>query len=275
MVASVFFALMNLLVKYVPHIPAYELVFFRCLITLVITLTYLLRHKIPIFGVNKKFLILRGIFGIASLTMYFTSLQHLPLANAVILQYLSPIFTTIIGIWLLQEKVRPIQWVFFLISFSGVALIKGFDTGMEPIYFLLGLGGALGSGFAYNFVRKVRKTDHPMVVVFYFPLIGLPITGAISAQNWVMPEGIDWAYLLGIGIFTQIAQVRMTKALQTSKIATVSSVRYLGVLYALVFGYFFFHEIPSWATYAGIGLVLTGVLLNLFFKQKSLEKKSI
>ena len=267
MIASVFFALMNLLVKFVPHIPSYEIVFFRCVITLVISLSYLRKHGIPIFGTNKKYLILRGVFGISALTMYFTSLQNLPLANAVVLQYLSPIFTTIIAIWFLQEKVTPIQWLFFGISFIGVGVIKGFDSGMEPLYFMLGLSAALLSGFAYNCVRKVKDTDHPMVVVFYFPLIGLPVTGLISSFNWVMPVGWDWLTLLGIGVFTQIAQVRMTKALQASKIALVSSVRYLGVIYAIVFGVIFFDEIPSVYTFTGIGLVLTGVLFNIFYKK--------
>lgn len=267
-VASFFFAVMNLLVKFIPNIPAYQIVFIRCIITLVISWTYLVKHKIPVFGRNKKYLILRGLFGVAALSMYFTSLQNLPLASAVILQYLSPIFTTIIAIWFLQEKVKPLQWVFFLVSFAGVACIKGFDTDLNPVYFFLGLGAALLSGFAYNCVRKVKDTDHPMVVVFYFPLVGLPITGIASIGTWVAPTWKEWLFLLGIGVFTQIAQVRMTKALQSTSIAAVSSIRYLGVLYAIGFGLVFFDEVPGWSTILGISLVLIGVLLNIVFKKR-------
>ncbi len=264
--ASIFFSLMNLLVKFVPHIPALELVFFRCLISLIITLYLLRKNKIPVFGRNKKVLILRGIFGITALTMFFTTLQHMPMASAVTIQYLSPIFTSLFGIAILSEKVKLSQWFFFAISFAGVLVVKGFDANISLLMFCFGLGGAIFSGLAYNCVRLLKDTDHPYVVVLYFPLIGLPITGVYSAINWVMPQGWDWLYILGIGVFTQIAQVRMTKALQSERIAKVSSVRYLGLLYALIFGFVFFQEVYTWQSLAGMFLVVGGVVLSILFK---------
>lgn len=267
--ASLFFSMMNLLVKFVPHLPALELVFFRCLISLVITLYLIRREKLSIWGKRKGVLILRGVFGITALTMFFTTLQHMPMASAVTIQYLSPIFTSLFGIAILSEKVKPIQWLFFLISFAGVLVVKGFDTNISLWMFCLGLGGAVFSGLAYNCVRVLKTTDHPYVVVLYFPLIGLPITGAYSATHWVQPQGWDWLVILGIGVFTQIAQVRMTKALQSERIAKVSSVRYLGLMYALFFGYVFFDETYSWQSLMGMLLVVAGVVLSILYKRKS------
>lgn len=266
LIATVFFSLMNFLVKLVGHIPPYEVVFFRCLVSLVLSLSYLLHQGIPIWGKQKKYLILRGVFGISALTMYFTTLQNIPLASAVIIQYLSPIFTSIIAVYTVSEKLSFKQFAFFGISFAGVAIIKGFDAEISNLYFGLGLGAAVFSALAYNMVAKVRHTDHPLVVVFYFPLIGTPIMGTVSFLNWVPPQGWDWLILLLIGGTTQIAQVNMTKALQTENVATVSSIRYMGIVYALLFGVFYFGESYSWIALAGMAMVIFGVILNVRYR---------
>jgi drug/metabolite transporter (DMT)-like permease len=268
LIATVFFSLMNFCVKLLGHIPAYEVVFFRCLISLVLSLSYLLYYKIPLWGNQKKYLILRGVFGVTALTMYFTTLQHIPLASAVIIQYLSPIFTSLIAVYMVGEKLSWKQLAFFGISFAGVAVIKGFDSNIPNIYFAMGLGAAIFSALAYNMVAKVRKTDHPLVVVFYFPLIGTPITGAISYMNWVPPHGWDWLILLTVGVTTQIAQVNMTKALQTENVARVSSIRYMGIIYAILFGVFYFHESYSIMAMAGMIMVVIGVILNIRYRHQ-------
>ena len=203
-----------------------------------------------------------------ALSMYFTTLQKIPLASAVTIQYLSPIFTSIFAIWILSEKLSWQQFAFFGVSFAGVALLKGFDSNIDNTYFILGLGAAIFSALAYNMVAKVRYTDHPYVVVFYFPLIGLPVTGAISFLNWVPPQGWDWLILLLIGVTTQIAQVNMTKALQSENIATVSSIRYLGIIYALLISVLYFGETYTWLTVAGMALVVIGVVLNIRYRFK-------
>src|SRR5690606_26616312 len=110
-----------------------------------------------------------------------------------------------------------IQWLFFGISFAGIAVIKGFDPNISLPLFLMGLGSAIFAGLAYNCVRKVKDTDHPLVVVFYFPLMAVPVMGIVSIFNWVTPIGWEWGLLLLMGVLTQIAQVYMTKALQNAE----------------------------------------------------------
>lgn len=268
LVAGIFFSLMNLGVKYLGHIPAIEIVFFRCLVSIVLSFIMIRRAKISFLGNNKKVLFLRAIFGVTALCMYFATLQKLPFATAVTLQQLSPIFTTIFAIFLLKEKIQHKQWLFFILSFTGVALIKGFDKNVSELYLIIALGASLFSALAYNMIRKLKDTDHPLVVVFYFPLIAMPITGLIAYFNWVMPMGWDWIILLGIGVVTQVAQVNMTKALQLEEVGTVSIVRYLTVIYAIFFGYTLFGEVYNFMTLLGIILVVGGVILNLLFKNK-------
>lgn len=266
LLAGVFFALMNVSVKFIPHIPAIEIILFRSLFSLIFSFAILKQQHVPVFGNNKKLLILRGVVGSIGLITFFYTLQKIPLASAVTIQYLSPIFTTILGVFLVKEKVKPIQFLFFAISFAGVLVVQGFDSRVNLLYAGIGVTSAIFSGLAYNVIRKLKNTEHPLVIIFYFPLVTLPIAGLVSYFTWVQPVGWDWAILLWIGICTQTAQYFMTVAYQNANVAKVSSMTYLGLLYALFFGFLLFGETFGMMSYVGMGLVLLGILLNLRVK---------
>ena len=262
------FALMNLMVKFLDRLPATELVLFRSIISICITVYLLQKRHIPFFGNQKKYLILRGIFGVTALSLFFYTLQELPLASAITIQYLSPIFTAFFAIFILGERMYKMQWLFFLVSFLGIALIKGFDPNVSLPLFLMGVGSAIFSGLAYNCIRKVKDTDHPLVVVFYFPLIATPVMAVISIFNWVTPMGWEWLYLLLMGILTQIAQIYMTKALQAAEANEVMAFKYLGIVFALGFDLLIFGVTYQAMALLGIVLVLSGVLFNVIFKSR-------
>jgi drug/metabolite transporter (DMT)-like permease len=266
LLAGIFFALMNVSVKFIPHIPAIEIILFRSVFSLIFSYLVLKKQGVYVFGNNKQLLVLRGVVGSIGLISFFYTLQKIPLASAVTMQYLSPVFTSILGIFILKERVRPIQFLFFLISFSGVLVLQGFDTRVDMFYASIGILSALFSGMAYNVIRKLKNTEHPLVIIFYFPLVTLPVASIVSYFGWVQPEGWDWVLLLWIGICTQAAQYFMTVAYQNANVAKVSSLSYLGILYALIFGFFFFGETFPILSYLGMGLVLVGVLLNLRVK---------
>lgn len=268
LVAGLFFAIMNVFVKLLPTIPAVEIVFFRSLVSFVISYAFLKSAKVPIFGNNKKWLIARGLAGALGLTLYFYTLQNIPLASAVTIQFMSPIFTSILGIYIVKEKVKPAQWIFYLMAFVGIIIIQGFDPRISLNMFLIGIAGAVFAGLAYNFIRKINNTEHPLVIVFYFPLVTLPIAGLYSVFNWVMPVGIEWIILILVGILTQIAQYFMTKSYQAEDLSKVASLKYLSIIYALGFGFVFFDEQFNWLVYLGITLILSGVILNVWYKSK-------
>lgn len=264
LIATFFFALMNMSIKLVPHIPAFEIVLFRSIVSLVASYAMIRRLGLHPLGNNRRLLMARGFVGMLALVTFFYTLQMMPLAGAVTLQYLSPIFTVMLGVFFLNERVHPLRWLCFAVAFAGVAIVRGFDARLEWSHFLLGILSAMFSGLAYNIVRKLKDTDHPLVVVFYFPLVSMPFAAAYCYFTWVMPHGWDWLWLLLIGVFTQIAQVNLTHALQNEKLAAISGLNYLGILYALFIGYVFFGETYHWIVLIGIFLVLAGVLLNFF-----------
>lgn len=272
--ATFLFSCMNVVVKLVPRIPAVEVVFFRCIVSLVMSYVVLKAQRVYIWGNNQRWLIARGVAGSFSLILYFIILQQIPLATAVTLQFLAPIFTAIIGMFFLKEKVKPWQWVFFLLSFVGMLVINGFDTRIAPIHLMMGVVAALGAGTAYNIIRKLNVSEHPLVIVLYFPLVTMPITGLYSAFHWVMPVGWEWLALLGVGVLTQFAQYFMTKAYQVEEVAKVANLKYLSIIYALSFGFLFFGETFNFMTYLGMALVLLGVILNVWYKRSiSLPRK--
>lgn len=267
--STFFFSLMNVCIKKVGHIPAMEIVFFRCFVSLVICLFILQRDNVPWQGTNRQQLVARGIFGTVALYTFFITLRNMPLGTAVTIQYMSPIFTTIVAIFLLNEKVKKLQWLFFLVSFSGVLLIKGFDNRISLFMLCIGIISAIASAFAYNMIRSLKEKEHPIVVVLHFQIIGTIAGLMFSIYNWEMPTAWDWFYLLLIGIFTQLGQENLTKALQLEKIVNVSILNYLGVIYALFFGYLFFNERYDLAALSGILLVLSGVVLNYIYQRKN------
>ncbi|WP_312139609.1 DMT family transporter [Sphingobacterium sp.] len=263
LLAGLFFALMNVCVKYVSHIPTVEVVFFRSVFSLVASYVILKRDNIPVFGNNKPLLILRGVAGCIGLVGSFYTLQHIPLASAVTINYLSPFFTAILGIFIVKQPVKPIRYLYFGLAIAGVIMLKGFDPRISTLDLVIGLTAALFAGLAYNIISKLKTSEHPLVIIFYFPLITLPFVGVYTLMHWENPQGWDWAVLLLIGIFTQIAQYYMTLSYQRANLAKVASLNYLGVVYALVFGYFLFQETFSEYALLGIVVILTAVILNI------------
>jgi len=259
------FAIMNVLVKKLVNIPSMELVFFRCAVSMLMCFQILYKEGVDWKGSNRARLVARGTFGTISVYFFFITLHNMPLGTAVTIQYLSPIFTTIIAIFLLKEKVKPWQWLFFIISFSGVLVIKGFDTRISLSMLAIGILSALGSGFAYNMVRSLKEKEHTMVVVLHFQLIGTLTGFLFMLFDWKTPQGWEWVYLILTGVLTQVGQVNLTKALQLERIANVTIFNYLGIIYALGLGFILFGEQYDWLALAGIILVVGGVLLNYFY----------
>ena len=272
LIATFFFALMNVLVKLVPNIPSVEVVFFRSIISFVLSISFLWWKRVPIFGKNRALLIFRGISGAIALILYFYMLQKIPLASAVTIQFITPIFTSIIGIYFVREKVKPLQWLFFAISFSGVVIVQGFDVRVSFEFLVIGLFAAFFAGLAYNLIRKIQHREHPLVIVFYFPLVTIPITGSWSLFNWVTPTGYEWLILLLIGLVVQIAQYLMTVSYQKDELSKVAPLKYSSIIYALLFGWLIFGEKYSVEIYLGMILVILGVLFNVIYKHR-LEKE--
>ena len=260
--STAFFALMNLGAKLLPRISVYEVALFRALVTLVVAGVMIRRARLSPWGNNKRFLILRGVAGTGALLLYLWTVQVMPLSSAVTVQYLSPIFTVVITGLMIGERTSLRQWLYFAIAFTGVLLVKGFDPRVTTWALAAGIASAIGSGVAYSSIRRLKDDDDPLVVVFYFPLLTIPIVAAPVIATWVTPTGIELALLLGVGLTTTIAQICLTKAYQLERADRISMLTYVGTIYAVVFGYWLFDERLTLLGAGGLALIIIGVVLS-------------
>jgi drug/metabolite transporter (DMT)-like permease len=270
LLATVFYTAANICVKALGHLPTEELVFLRSVVSLVLAGGWLLWKGKPLLGHNRKWLVVRGVFGTIGLATFFHTIRHIPLASATVIQYLSPIFTVLLarrfdG----QQAMRPAQWALFGLAFVGVLMVKGFDARVSWWYLALGLTSAASAGVAYLATMKCRETDHPVGVVIWFHLIAVPVTGSVTAFTWVPPVGWEWGMALAVGVLSIIAQIAMTFALHQGQASTIMPFKYVGAVLAFVASLLLFDErLSGWAL-AGIGLTIVAVTANTLLKRRS------
>ena len=261
--ATIFFMVVKIGVKLLPHIPPMEIVFFRCLISFIITYFLLKRKGYNILGNNRFLLTLRGVFGTIALYLYFVILREIPLATASTLIYLTPLFTSLVGVIILKEKMSNIQCVLLFIAFIGILLIQGYDSRVTVKYIIIGITGSLLAAFAYSIIRYLKDKEKSLVLMIYFPMIACPVGAVLSYFNWVSPSYYDYSILLGIGMFTQFAQYFMTRAFQSSEVSKVSIISYVEILFVIAIGNIYFNESFETLVYLGMFLVTFGVVLNV------------
>jgi len=273
LISTLAFACMNVVVKYLVGINAFQIVFFRSVGSLFFTFGFLLKNKIPILGNQKKLLVLRGLVGVTSMAFFFMSIKYLPVGTAVSLRYIAPIFAAIFAILFLKEKIKPVQWLFFIMAFTGVLVLKGFDNQMSTYGLSLVLIASVFSGLVYIVLSKIGKGDHPVVVVNYFMVIATIVGGLLSIKDWVNPVGVEWLLLLSLGIFGYFGQVFMTKAFQSAPTHQVAPLKYIEVVFTLLFGLFWFGEIYTIWSLIGIALIISGLVLNVIYKRQESFKE--
>lgn len=266
-VAALAFVAMHVLIKLLNHIHVFEILFFRSAITSLLCMMYLRLAGVPLKGHQQKWLFLRAGAGIIAMSMFFVTLQRMPLGASVSLKYLSPIFTAIFAVIFLKERVRPVQWGLFLLALGGVFLLKGFDTRVDSTDVMLGVCGAVFAGLVYVIIRRIGESEHPMVIVNYFMASAAVLAGLGMMSVWHTPSLEEWGLLLGIGILGFAGQVLMTKSFQAEAASRVAQVRYIEVVYSLLIGLIWFDESYTVLSFLGIVLILGSMLTNMLVKQ--------
>lgn len=260
------FAFMNALIKYLIHFPTFELVFFRSLGTLVLTF-FLLRSQAVSFRPNKPvLLVVRGLVGVTSMSLFFLGAHYIPIGSAVTIRYIAPLFGGILAVILLKERIFPLQWLFYLLAFAGVVLIKGFDTSISLFGVSAVLLAAFFSALVYIIISKIGHQDHPLLVVFFFMGIATLTGLAGSIQNFILPNAVELSLLLLLGFFGFFGQYYMTKAFQNGEASKVAPIKYVEVVFTLSFGVYWFNEVYTLVNIAGIALVILSLTASVLHK---------
>lgn len=267
-ISALAFTFMNVFVKSLNNFSVYQIVFFRSVGSLFFTMPFLLKNKISLLGNKRGLLIMRSIFGLISMTLFFLSIKFIAMGTAVSIRYIGPIFAALFALLFLKEKIKTIQWFFFLMAFFGVLVLKGFDAELEIKGIVFALVSAVFVGLVYITIRKIGNEDHPVVVVNYFMIISAVIGGLLSINGWVNPVGKEWLILLSLGVFGYFAQLYMTKAMQVGETNQIAPLKYLEVIFTIIIGLVWFKEVYTIWSLVGILLIISGLTLNVFTKKK-------
>ena len=267
LIATFAFAIMNATAKELSDFAPMQVVFFRAFGTFIFIFPTMLLRKISIIGNNPKYLFLRGLVGVISLSTFFMALQKVPLGSAISIRYLGPIFGVVLAAYFLKEKVKSLQWLSFFIAFSGVIVLKGFDLRIDISSFVLLLISALFVGMVFVLVRYLTAKEHYLTIINYFMIISI-LASLFFINSWRMPIGNEWYPVVGIGILGLIGQVFMTRAFQTEDTSVLAPFKYMELVWALIMGYFLFGETYSWLPFLGIIFIIVGMLLNVYSKNK-------
>jgi drug/metabolite transporter (DMT)-like permease len=259
------FSIMSVLVKVVsPRLPTGEIVLARAVFTLVISYAMLRRLKLPVWGTKRGALVSRGLLGSGALACYYLAIAKLPLADATTLHFTQPLLTALLAWWLLGERVGWAAAFAIACGLAGVTLVVHpgvpLGDGADPFGVTIALASAALSSLAYVTVRQLAKTEHPLVIVFYFPLIATPLAIPWALYDFVWPSAVDWIALAGIGIATQVGQVFLTKALAIEQASRATAVGYIQICFAVMWQIAVFGQLPALGTVLGAALVIAGTL---------------
>ena len=267
--ASFFFSLMTVCVKKVDNrIPIFELVFFRSILSLIITSIIINKKKINPWGLNKKLLILRGILGTSALLCIFYSIKNLPLSISTVIQYTYPIFISIFAVLFIKEKLSRQLLLAILLGWLGILIILNpykltiIQIEINSLAVIIAFSGAIFTSLAYITVKKLSEQENIFVIIKYFPLISVIILMPFVLFYWVTPEFQDLGWILGIGFFTQAGQIFLTLGLKKLAALKAGTINYLQVLFGAIWGIYIFGETITINFIIGSISVLLGTILS-------------
>ncbi len=270
------FSLMSVCVKAIGgRIPVSELVFARATISLIMTRLLLFKNNINPWGSQKKLLLFRGFLGTVALFCIFKALIILPIATATIIQYIYPTFTVICAYFILKEYIFKRIILSIIIGWIGIFLVtqpewvSNNNIKETVIAISIALLGALMTSLAYICVRKLSTREHPLVIIYYFPLVSIPLSIPFLINNFILPTGSEWIWILGIGLFTQIGQLCITEGLRLIPAGQATSLNYSQVIFSSIWGFLIFQESITSTIYLGGFCVLISTIISMSASKSS------
>lgn len=261
------FSVMDVMVKWEGAIyPVLQVMFFRSLFAFLPLgffifrdgLSHAVKVKSPISHV------LRSGMGLAAMGFIFLAYTKMSLAGVIAITFSAPIFVTMLSVPLLGEKVGPRRWSAILVGFAGVLIIVQPGPNLLDSAAPIALAGTLCFSIASIYVRKLAKIDSATSIVFYYTLTSTVVTGALLPFFWVTPSLGDLAILVAIGIVGGVAQLVKTQAFRFADVAVIIPFDYSALIWATLFGYLIWDELPAETTVLGAVIVVASGLYILF-----------
>ena len=262
---SVGFSLMNFFVKLSGDLPAMQKAFFRNAIALIVSVIVLAgtKEKFRIKRESWPWLILRSIFGSLGIFCNFWALSRLTIADASILNKMSPFFAIIMSIFILHELPGVFEWFCVGAAFAGTLFVVKPTAGLASIPAVIGLAGGFFAGTAYTFVRFLGKKGErgPVIVMFFSAFSCLAFLPSLLFHYHPMTAAQVFS-LLGAGISASLGQLCVTKAYSLAPAKEISVFDYSQVLFAAIWGFLFLGEIPDMFSRIGYVIIIGTALVK-------------
>ncbi len=268
------FSIMDLIVKWSNSYPLGQVLFFRGFFGVIFYFFIIPRERLKNFYYTKRagLHFLRCLFGLIALISIFIALRNLPLATVVSISFAAPIFTTIFSIFFLSEKVGLYRWLAVIVGFVGIVIITEPGFTSLNIYFIYPIIFCLGLSYVAIAIRQLSSTEPIWLISLNFSIAITVASFFTIPFGWVMPEIKDLFLLSLIGIFGGVANLWLSQSYKFSEVSLVTPLKYLALVFAIIFGYFIWEEIPTIKTIAGSILVIISSII-IFRREIALKKQ--
>ena len=268
------FSLMDVIVKWSDEYPVGQVLFFRGFCGIIPILFLIPKNRYFDFYKTTRPILhfKRCLAGLIALVSIFIALRNLPLATVVSITFAAPIFTTIFSIFLLNEKVGLYRWLAVLVGFVGIIIISEPGFSSLNLYYIYPIIFCLGLSYVAIAIRKLSSTEPVWLISFFFSFSIMLLSFLSFYQNWILPSLIDLFLLSLIGILGGLANLWLSQSYKLSEVSLVTPLKYLALVFAIIFGYFIWDEIPTNKTLFGSTLVILSSFI-IFRREMVLKKR--
>ena len=269
------FSVMDIIVKWSHNYPVGEVLFFRGFCGMITIFFIIPRDRyLNFYKTNRPFLHLkRCVSGLIAIVAIFIALRKLPLATVVSITFAAPIFTTIMSIFFLSEKVGFYRWLAVIVGFIGILIISEPGFNSLNIYYIYPIIFCLGLSYVAIAIKQLSSTEPVWLIGLYFSFSILVMSLFTIPQGWIFPNLKDLFLLSMVGILGGLANLWLTQSYKYSDVSLVTPLKYLALLFAIFFGYIFWSEIPSSITLFGATLVIISSII--IFRREIYHKKQV
>ena len=269
------FSLMDVIVKWSVDYPVGQVLFFRGFFGIIFYFFIIPRERLYDFYKTKRpgLHSLRCIAGLIAIIAIFIALRKLPLATVVSISFAAPIFTTIFSIFLLSEKVGVYRWLAVLVGFIGILIITEPGISNLNIYYIFPIIFCLGLSYVAITLRQLSTTEPVWLISLFFSIAITFLSFLTLPFGWVMPSFNHFLILSLVGIFGGVSNLWLSQSYKYSEVSLVTPLKYLTLVFAIIFGYFIWDEIPTIKTLIGAFLVIISTLI--IFRREIYKKKII
>lgn len=269
--AGFFFASMSFFVRLSGDLPTMEKAFFRNAVAVLVAAFMLARTKEG-FHVQKGSwpdLLMRSFCGTVGLICNFYAVDHMNIADANILNKLSPFFAILMSYFILKEKANKVEWACVAVAFIGAVFVVKPAFNMQFVNAMIGVTGGLGAGIAYTFVRKLgKKGERGPIIVMVFSTFSCLCTVPFLISEFQPMKAVQLLCLLMAGVSAAGEQIFITKAYTKAPAKEISVFDYTQVLFAALLGFVFFGQIPDWMSLVGYLIIIGSAIFKWNYLRK-------